>query len=392
MLDLKLNPNNPRQITKDEFEKLKQSIKKNPDFLKGLPIVYDEENIILSGNQRYTALKQLVSEGEITEVSDDWFVNTTGWSDTKKREFIVQMNTHSGDWDWDILGNQYDDLDLEGLGLDMPEIQQDGEEGWNPEKTYDDEVGDGINEKVGYGLQSFWKDISNKNAEAFKYQIDLPTQGLSNNVVRQKYSRTNLEEIQRIISTYMRKGDYFLESCCGWSTFGSSAKYFGYSGIGVDIWETVLDHSKKQIEAIKNDGVVEIKNMDAMNLEFEDNTFDYVYCNPPFMDQEKYSGLTNDIASKDFKDFGNKFVKLMEENRRVLKEGKLCTITINDMRKKGLLVPLQAYVIKWGEQAGFKLHDFVVAEVLSQKIRLRKKDYELRRTVKCHEYVITFIK
>ena len=57
-----------------------------------------------------------------------------------------------------------------------------------------------------------------------------------------------------------------------------------------------------------------------------------------------------------------------------------------------ILIPIQKYVIDWSENAGFKLWDFVIAEVESQKIRLRKKDYNIKRTVKCHEYVITFKK
>ena len=82
----------------------------------------------------------------------------------------------------------------------------------------------------------------------------------------------------------------------------------------------------------------------------------------------------------------------MKENYRVLKKDCLCTITINDKRESGYLISLQKYVIEWGQKVGFKLWDFVVAEVLSQKIRLRKKDYKIKRTVKCHEYIITFKK
>ena len=190
----------------------------------------------------------------------------------------------------------------------------------------------------------------------------------------------------------MREGDYFLENCCGWSTFGSSAKYFGYSGIGVDIWDVALKHSKQQIAKIPSKAKVEIKEMDGMDLKFKDNFFDFVYCNPPFMDMEKYSGLENDIADGDIKRFKNKFIKLMEENCRVLKNDCLCVITINDKREKSFLIPMQKYVIEWGIEAGFKLWDIVVAEVLSQRIRLRKKDYKLKRTTKCHEYVIVFKK
>ena len=53
--------------------------------------------------------------------------------------------------------------------------------------------------------------------------------------------------------------------------------------------------------------------MDGMNLGFKDGTFDFVYCNPPFMDAEKYSGADNDVADKNAEAFAGKFVALMQE-------------------------------------------------------------------------------
>jgi len=268
---------------------------------------------------------------------------------------------------------------------------------WDPPATYDEDAGDGIPELTGYNLGSFWKDIKNENSEIHQYWIDLPENPGSlrnegkNITPWSKYSRTNLEEIRRVIKTYMRQGDFFLENCCGWSTFSCSAAYHGYSGIGVDIWDVALDHSRRQYSAIPDPkGKYDLKACDGMALSFQDQTFDFVYCNPPFMDTEKYSGSMNDICDSDFDSFATKFIRLMSENFRVLKDDCLCVITINDKREKGYLVPLQKYVIEWAEKVGFKLWDFALGEVISQGLRFRKKNYELRRTVKCHEYIIVF--
>jgi len=110
------------------------------------------------------------------------------------------------------------------------------------------------------------------------------------------------------------------------------------------------------------------------------------------MDEERYSELPEEIGNKDLATFVSNFIRLMRENYRVLKEDGLYVITINDRSEKGVLVPVQKHVIEWALQSGFQLWDFVIAEVESQKLRLRKKDYGLRRTVKCHEYVIVFKK
>lgn len=264
----------------------------------------------------------------------------------------------------------------------------------NYEKDTRKSEGDGIPELVGYNLSSVWKDITHQKSEFYPYTVKLPETGKKSMSIR--YSRTCLQEIERVIKTYMRKGDFFLENCCGWSTFGTMAAYFGYSGVGVDIWDVALEKSKEQYESIKdvpNIGKLKISQMDAMNLNFDDNSFDYVYCNPPFMDSENYSGKKNDIADNNFNNFISKFDLLMKENYRVCKSGGLCTITINDFRRDGYLVSLQKEVIESGYRVGFKLWDFAIAELVKgRNLILRKREYNLRRTAKQHEYVITFKK
>ena len=59
---LTLLEDNPRQISKDNFEKLKKSIKDNPDYFEARPIICSdrtEKLVILAGNQRYKASQEL---------------------------------------------------------------------------------------------------------------------------------------------------------------------------------------------------------------------------------------------------------------------------------------------------------------------------------------------
>lgn len=256
--------------------------------------------------------------------------------------------------------------------------------------------GDGIPELVGYNLSSVWKDITHQKSEFYKLSIKLPEKNTNNGRMSLRYSRTNLQEIERVIKTYMRKGDYFLENCCGWSTFGAMAAYYGYNGIGVDIWDVALNKSIEQYNEIKdipNIGKLDIIEMDGMDLKFNDDSFDFVYCNPPFMDSEKYSCKYNDVMDKDINKFLAKLKKIISENHRVLKNDCLCVITINDYRKDSFLIPMQKHVIDIGLEVGFKLWDFVIAELVSgRNLIMRKDHYKVRRTAKQHEYVIVFKK
>lgn len=106
------NPNNPRVLRGDAFEKLLRSLREFPAMMHARPIVVDENDIILGGNMRAQALEELgVEEIEIFRVSD--------WSEDQKREFIIKDNVNYGDWDWDALANEWEAINLNEWGLDV---------------------------------------------------------------------------------------------------------------------------------------------------------------------------------------------------------------------------------------------------------------------------------
>ena len=110
--DVKLNPNNPRLIKDDKFKKLVQSIKDFPEMLDIRPIVVNKDMIILGGNMRYRACK----EAGIKEIP----VIITDLSEDKQREFLIKDNTSGGEWDWNLLANEWDVSELTDWGIDIP--------------------------------------------------------------------------------------------------------------------------------------------------------------------------------------------------------------------------------------------------------------------------------
>lgn len=109
---IKLNPNNPRIIKDDKFKKLVQSIKDFPEMLKIRPIVVNKDMIILGGNMRFKACK----EAGLKEVP----IIITDFSEDKQREFLIKDNTSGGEWDWEVLANEWNTEELEAWGLDIP--------------------------------------------------------------------------------------------------------------------------------------------------------------------------------------------------------------------------------------------------------------------------------
>lgn len=116
LTELKELPGNPRTIKKDQFEKLKQSLKDNADYFEARPIILSNrtgELVILAGNQRFKAAKAI----GLTEVPT---ILLEGLSEAREREIIIRDNVENGDWDMDILANEWDANILESWGVEMP--------------------------------------------------------------------------------------------------------------------------------------------------------------------------------------------------------------------------------------------------------------------------------
>ena len=117
---VKPNETNPRLIKDSKFNKLVKSIKEFPEMLKLRPIVVNKDMIVLGGNMRLKACK----EAGLKEV---YILKADDLTEEQQKEFIVKDNVGFGEWDWDILANQWDNVQLKEWGMDV----------WQPEEDVD---------------------------------------------------------------------------------------------------------------------------------------------------------------------------------------------------------------------------------------------------------------
>jgi site-specific DNA-methyltransferase (adenine-specific) len=108
------NPDNPRFIKGDKFEKLVKSIREFPQMLELRPIVVNKDMIVLGGNMRLKACE----EAGIEQVPIIFADNLT---EEQQKEFIIKDNSSFGEWDWDLLANEWETQDLIEWGLDIPD-------------------------------------------------------------------------------------------------------------------------------------------------------------------------------------------------------------------------------------------------------------------------------
>jgi site-specific DNA-methyltransferase (adenine-specific) len=111
---IKVNPNNPRFIKDDKFKNLVKSIKEFPEMLSLRPVVVNKDMIILGGNMRFKAAK----EAGLKEIP---ILIANNITEEQEREFLIKDNTSGGDWDWDILANEWDADELNDWGLETPD-------------------------------------------------------------------------------------------------------------------------------------------------------------------------------------------------------------------------------------------------------------------------------
>lgn len=108
---IKENPNNPKTIDWFKLEQLKKSLKEFPDMMEIRPIVVDRDGVIVGGNMRWKAAKELSwSEVWVSILEDS----------SRADEFLVKDNLSYGEWNWEGLSSDYASDELLNWGLDVP--------------------------------------------------------------------------------------------------------------------------------------------------------------------------------------------------------------------------------------------------------------------------------
>ncbi len=175
--NIKPNPSNPRIIKTEKFKKLVNSLKEFPEMMEKRPMVcvtdVDGKIYPLGGNMRLRALQELGYK----EIPDNWVVMADDWTEEKRREFIIKDNLSYGEWDWDILANEWQIDELKEYGVDVPN--------WDENQNIDIDIVDEFNESVNFIIKC--KDLNqleelknklNTNATKLSYEEFLIKAGL----------------------------------------------------------------------------------------------------------------------------------------------------------------------------------------------------------------------
>jgi ParB-like chromosome segregation protein Spo0J len=151
---LKNNPKNPRVIRDEKFNKLKKSIEDFPDMLEKRPLVVftdkDGKFVVLGGNMRFKAAKELGIKELPVIVADEW-------TEEQKAQFLIKDNVNFGEWNHEELANEWDAIQLQEWGLDLPVNMDIDEDYSDKNKEIDiDELDKQMSIKLNFTEDEYW--------------------------------------------------------------------------------------------------------------------------------------------------------------------------------------------------------------------------------------------
>lgn len=147
--DVRPLPDNPRKIGTEDLERLKESIRNNPDYLEAHPLVLSDrtgELIVIDGNQRLRACCEMGWEEVPTALLH-------GLTEEREKEIIIRANVNNGQWDVDKLLD-WNAEELSDWGVELPEnwnVSSDEEQKEAKEDDFSDEDAEKAEPRVKQG-------------------------------------------------------------------------------------------------------------------------------------------------------------------------------------------------------------------------------------------------
>ena len=118
-------PTNPRSIDVAKYKKLKASIEENPEMLSLREVLvyqHGDKYVIIGGNMRYRALKELGYKEAVCKVIPQ------GATAEQLRAIAIKDNNNFGEWDFEALANLWNVEELDRWGVDLPPVDGDVKE------------------------------------------------------------------------------------------------------------------------------------------------------------------------------------------------------------------------------------------------------------------------
>lgn len=164
---------NPRTISKPDLERLVNSIRKH-GFWEHRPIAVSMRTgqpVVICGNQRLKAAKKLRLKTVPVIVYDNI-------SESEEKDIILRDNVNNGQFDFDELADEnWADIDLEEIGIELPELEEETEKPTKAKNAVDDEdseADDSDDEDPDEDKESFYRSMLSDVIYESNNNYDIP--------------------------------------------------------------------------------------------------------------------------------------------------------------------------------------------------------------------------
>jgi hypothetical protein len=392
--EIKPNTSNPRTIKDVKFKQLVQSIKDFPEMLQLRPIVVDEEMVILGGNMRFAACKD-------AGLSEVYIIKATALTEQQKQEFIIKDNVGFGEWDWDILANEWNTDDLLNWGLELPFFDDSkslltGEATSSLKDRFIIPPFSILDTRQGYwqSRKRHWNTLIGDNGESREETLFRSKGNPVSDALRtMKNGVSILDAVLAELSNAwfgLPNGNTF-DCFAGDSVFGFVSSYLGNNFTGIELRpeQTALNN-----ERVKDMSATYICD-DGRNVltHIEPKSQDLLFSCPPYFNLEVYSDMENDASNQDsYEDFIELLNTAFSNAIHCLKDNRFAVITVGDVRdKNGCYYRFVDDVKNIFCNNGMKLYNELILVEAIGGARLRVNGMmKSRKVPKTHQNILVF--
>lgn len=420
--DLRYSEYNPRKTTKEQEKHLRDSLTK---FGVVEPIVVNSyptrENIIVGGHFRVKELKKLGYKSV-----DCVMVNL---NEDDEKELNIRLNSNTGDWDYELLNNNFDCEDLKDWGL---EYDFDEYGGNNTSDKFNSHSRDNLVPlSKRYLIPPFSViDTKQQSWQVRKKQwLNLGIRselGRDSNLLFSKH----LKKITKLPSTsvfdavlcevmynwFSKEDDRILDPFAGGSVRGIVASILKRNYTGIDLSEKQIKENIRQVNDIiisnGNNSNDDIKNdynsgkyipnyligdSNKVLDTLDDNSYDMCLSCPPYFNLEKYSDSADDLSNKkNFNEFLVIYESIIDKLYHKLKDNTFVVWVIGEVRDKkdGSYYNLVGNTIDIFIKSGFKYYNELILlnSIVTAAIRANGQFKSTRKVVKVHQNILVFLK
>lgn len=398
--EIKELPGNPRTIKKDQFEKLKTSLRDNPDYFEARPLILSDrtgELVVIAGNQRLKAAKAI----GIKEVPSVIIPNLTA---DREREIIIRDNVNNGDWDMDELANNWDASELTEWGVNVPDVNPREEASLDLQDTFIVPPFTVLDTRQGYwqARKKSWMTLIGDNGESREntlYKDKESASWVSRNLAATMHGGgvsvldpCLSEIILKWFTPAGSKNNKTFDPFAGDTVFGFVSAYCGNIFTGTELRKEQADANNKRVE-----GMAAIyHNDDGQNIGkyVKPNSQDLLFSCPPYFDLEKYSDDPRDASNQDYEGFIKIIDNAFTAGIKALKDNRFAVVVMSNVRaNNGAYHDICGDITRIFQREGMILYnELVLVNSLAGASLRAERNMRNRKATRCHQEVLVYKK